>query len=284
MNQSIPSRSLHRLCLHLAAAALLGSFLSCNAFAQSEPPDPILPPAPGMPPPEAPQPQPKQVPAGDQVTMLGIPRAVLHDQAAIWTSPIRIHDEDLVYLVPLGLTTALLMTTDHEVMSSSHLNDPSLNKHAVDASNGLVGGFVAAPLILWGVGHMHGNAHATETGILGGLAMTDSIIVEQALKIISMRERPTVDDARGKFFQTSAGIDSSFPSSHSMVAWSSAAVIASEYPHPLTQIAVYGLATGVSFTRVLGREHFPSDVLVGSAFGWMIGRYVFHRHQHTYAQ
>lgn len=176
------------------------------------------------------------------------------------------------------------MTTDHEVMSSSHLNDPSLNSHAVDASNGLVGGFIAAPLILWGVGHMHGNAHATETGILGGLAMTDSIIVEQVLKIASMRERPTVDNARGKFFQTSAGIDSSFPSSHSMVAWSSAAVIASEYRSPLTQIAAYGLATGVSFTRVLGREHFPSDVLVGSAFGWMIGRYVFHRHQHTYDQ
>ena len=31
--------------------------------------------------------------------------------------------------------------------------------------------------------------------------------------------------------------------------------------------------------RVLGREHFPSDVLVGSAVGWMIGRYVVHRHR-----
>ena len=113
--------------------------------------------------------------------------------------------------------------------------------------------------------------------------MVDSIIVEQVLKIASMRERPTVDNARGKFFQTSAGIDSSFPSSHSMVAWSAAAAIASEYNGPLTKLTAYGLATGVSLTRVLGREHFPSDVLVGSALGWFIGRYVFHKHQHTYA-
>ena len=120
------------------------------------------------------------------------------------------------------------------------------------------------------------------TGILGGEALVDSIVVEQVLKIASMRERPTVDNAWGKFFQTSTGIDCSFPTCHSMVAWSSAAEIASEYPGPLTKLTTYGLAAGVSLTRVLGHQHFPSDVLVGSAFGWMIGRYVFHRHQHQY--
>jgi membrane-associated phospholipid phosphatase len=28
----------------------------------------------------------------------------------------------------------------------------------------------------------------------------------------------------------------------------------------------------------LGQQHFPSDVLVGSAFGWMIGHYVYKKH------
>ena len=57
----------------------------------------------------------------------------------------------------------------------------------------------------------------------------------------------------------------SFPSDHSAVAWSIASVIAHEYPGPLTQIAAYGLATAVSATRVLGEQHFPSDVVVGGA-------------------
>jgi membrane-associated phospholipid phosphatase len=32
--------------------------------------------------------------------------------------------------------------------------------------------------------------------------------------------------------------------------------------------------------RVLARQHFPSDVIVGSAVGWLLGRYVFHKHHH----
>jgi membrane-associated phospholipid phosphatase len=64
-----------------------------------------------------------------------------------------------------------------------------------------------------------------------------------------------------------------------MIAWSSAAVIASEYNGPMTKITAYGLATGLSLTRVLAKQHFPSDVLVGSAVGWLVGRYVFRKHQ-----
>ena len=271
-----------RLARPVLAAAFFAFSTALATAAQSLPAEAPLPDAPQA------QPAPRDASQSkkqddDQVTILGSPRAILHDQAAIWTSPLHLHDRDLAVLVPLGLTTAVLMTTDHQVMSSSKLQNPSLNNEAVDASNGLVGGFIAAPVIIWGLGHIHHDDHATETGILGGEAMVDSIIVEQVLKIASMRERPTVDNARGKFFQTSAGIDSSFPSSHSMVAWSAAAAIASEYNGPLTKLTAYGLATGVSLTRVLGREHFPSDVLVGSALGWFIGRYVFHKHQHTYA-
>ena len=76
------------------------------------------------------------------------------------------------------------------------------------------------------------------------------------------------------------GFDSSFPSSHSVVAWSAAAVLAGEYPSRWTQLFIYSAATGVSLTRVMGQQHFPSDVLVGSAAGWLVGRYVFRKH-HT---
>jgi membrane-associated phospholipid phosphatase len=50
----------------------------------------------------------------------------------------------------------------------------------------------------------------------------------------------------------------------------------------MTKITVYGLATGVSLTRVLAKQHFPSDVLVGSAVGWLVGRYVFRKHHKDY--
>ena len=223
--------------------------------------------------PDAPQPQDRTA-----VTLRNTPRHILSDQAAIWTSPARLRDSNLAGPAVLVLATAVLITTDHHVMSSEVPTNASLNSHAVTASNALVGGFVAAPVLVYGLGRMHGDGHATETGILDGEAMIDSLAVNEVFKAVSLRERPAIDDARGKFFQTSVGLDSSFPSNHSVVAWSSAAVLASEYDGPLTRLTAYGLATGVSAARVLGREHFPSDVLVGSAVGWMIGRYVVRRH------
>lgn len=217
--------------------------------------------------------------APDAATVRNTPRNLLKDQEAIWTSPARLRDSNALGPVALVLATTLAVSTDHQVMSSSKLVDKSLNDHAVTASNALTGGFVALPVMLFGVGHFNHDDHATETGILGGEAMLDGYAVNQVFKAVSRRERPTVDGARGKFFQSGVGFDSSFASNHATVAWASAAVIASEYNGVLTQVTAYGLATGVSLTRVLGRQHFPSDVLVGSAVGWMIGRYVVHRHQ-----
>lgn len=269
------SPSFTRRPLFVAALAFCCGAAACSAgpraFAQdgAQSPNATLP--------DAPQPASTQ----PVVTLRNTPRHILSDQAAIWTSPAHLRDSNAAGPVLLALATAVLITTDHQVMSSEVPTSASLNSHAITASNALLGGFVAAPALLYGIGRIHGDSHATETGILGGEAMVDSLVVNEVLKAVSMRERPAMDDARGKFFETSVGLDSSFPSNHSIIAWSSAAAIASEYKGPLTWIAAYGLATGVSTARVLGRQHFPSDVLVGSAVGWMIGRYVVHRHRAT---
>lgn len=216
----------------------------------------------------------------DAPTVQGTPRRILHDQAAIWTSPADIRDSNAWIPVLLVAATAGTITADHQVMNSSRLQDASLNSHANTASNGLVGAFVGVPALLFGAGELRHSEHATETGILAGEAMVDSLSVNEVMKFVSLRERPTDDNAKGKFFQTSVGSNSSFPSNHSIVAWSSAAVLASEYNSPLSQVAIYGLAAGTSVTRVLARQHFPSDVLVGSAVGWMIGHYVYKKHHH----
>lgn len=250
---------------NLAIAVSLG--LGCAGAAQT-PPGNL---------PDAPHPSAQQQ---EKVTVSSTPLNILKDQKAIWTSPARIRESNGMGPVLLVVATALTITTDHQVMSSSRLQNTSLNNQAVTASNGLLGGFVAAPVLIYGMGRIHGDDHASETGILGGEAMVDALAVDEVMKLVSMRERPEIDNAKGRFFQFSVGTDSSFPSTHTMIAWSSASAIASEYTGLLTKLTAYGLATGVSITRVLGKQHFPSDVLVGSAVGWMIGRYVVHRHHH----
>ncbi len=65
---------------------------------------------------------------------------------------------------------------------------------------------------------------------------------------------------------------------HAIGSWALARVIASEYPNKLTQVSVYAFATAISVSRVTSLKHFPSDALVGSVFGYLIGGYVVRHH------
>ena len=211
------------------------------------------------------------------MTLRDTPLNIARDQAAIWSSPAHIHGRDLKWLVPLGLVTTVAITADHQAMSSEVSHNPQFNHDNVVASDVFTGALVAIPVGLIGKGQFFKDEQAREAGILSGEALIDGVVVEQGMKLVFWRERPSLDGAKGKFFQSSAGADSSFPSSHSVLAWSSAAALAGEYPEWWQQLGLYSMAAGVSVTRVLGQQHFPSDVLVGSAAGWLVGHYVYRK-------
>ncbi len=229
--------------------------------------------------PDTPEPQ---APAQDNVTLRAAPRDIFEDQVAIWRSPVRLRTRDLEWLAPLALATGAAIATDHRAMTRVVSHNPDFNQANIDTSNALIGIWIAAPAAVYGYGHFEQNDHARQAGILSGEAMVDGVVVEQGMKLIFWRERPGVDGSRGRFFQSGVGVDSSFPSSHSLIAWSAASALAGETSSHWTQFALYSAATGISLTRVMGQQHFPSDVLVGSATGWLIGHYVSHRrHRHS---
>ncbi len=201
---------------------------------------------------------------------------VLRDQKAIWTSPFRLHGRDARWLAPLGLGTAALIATDRRTgdevaESTGQLNASRIMSYAGSAYG--VGG-IAASFYLFG--RAKHSARARETGLLGAEALIDSAIVVTALKEITQRRRPLAATGRGDFFDGG----SSFPSGHSIEAWSLAAVIANEYhDHRWVQVSAYGIASAVSLARFTGSKHYLSDVLVGSAAGYGIGRYVYRTHR-----
>ncbi len=137
---------------------------------------------------------------------------------------------DLEWLVPLAAGTGSGDCHRPKRDEPRGLKEPELQLKNIDASNAMIGGFIAAPVVFYGIGHFWKSPHAREAGILSGEAMIDSVVVEQGMKLIFWRERPSMNNASGHFFKSDAGIDSSFPSSHSVVAWSAAAVLAGEYP------------------------------------------------------
>jgi membrane-associated phospholipid phosphatase len=212
------------------------------------------------------------------VTEKSLPLAILKDQIRVWTSPVRIRAHDLIWLLPLGAATGVTLATDTDAMRNVS-RDRTFNKDSVNASNYLLASQIAVPVGLYGIGLFKGSAHGRETGILSGEALVDSVVLDEVTKIIFRRERPLYNNAAGNFFAPNVSANGSFPSSHSMLASTLAGVVAGQYPSKWVQVAVYSLASSVSLTRVLGQEHFPTDVVVGGAAGWLIGHYVFEKHQ-----
>jgi len=203
----------------------------------------------------------------------GFARNFVGDQKAIWTSPARLRLADTEWLVPLAGVTVGLLITDRQV--SGHVfRDLQTQKHyrslATDGAVALIG--VGGGLALWStVSH---SPHQRETGFLAGEAAIDSFVVTEGLKYAFGRERPYQGNGAGHFFQGGT----SFPSEHSSAVWSIAGIIAHEYPGRLPKLFAYGLATTVSVARIRSSDHFPSDVLVGSAIGYLVSQYVYRKH------
>ncbi|MGB6822219.1 MAG: phosphatase PAP2 family protein, partial [Candidatus Acidiferrales bacterium] len=198
---------------------------------------------------------------------------LLLDQKAIWTSPSRLRSADADWLLPLGALTGGLLATD-TTASKNLTNSPAFIQHSRDFSNYGVASFVGVGggMYLWGkISH---NDHARETGFLAGEAAIDSLAAAETLKYATGRERPLQDNYQGRFW---SGGDS-FPSEHAAAAWSIASVIAHEYPGPFTKLLAYGAAAAITASRATGKEHFPTDLLIGSAIGWFVGQHVYRAH------
>ena len=200
---------------------------------------------------------------------------VLKDQYAIWTSPLHLRGGDARWLVPLGGATIAFFATDKRTAALD--NNETRLRISRDVSRfgtGYAVGGASAAFYL--IGRFTHNQRARETGILAAEALIDTGIVTQTLKFAAQRPRPLATDGSGRFFTGG----NSFPSGHSSSIWSLAAVIDGEYGkrHKLVRYGVYGLAAAVGVSRFTGRNHFLSDVLVGSAIGYGIGHFVYLRH------
>jgi membrane-associated phospholipid phosphatase len=213
-------------------------------------------------------------------------RFLLHvatDQIDFMRGVERFRVKDLRWALPLSGAAALTLGTDPQASRSlAGKNQTFWKTQSTISDIGLVtSGALAGGVYLWGL-----NSHdprKRETGVLALEAATDAIVDSEAIKQLFRRDRPEVQSGNGLFFNSSAKFpsDASFVSSHAMISWSIASVIAHEYPRPLNQIAVYSLASVASITRVTGKKHFPTDILLGAAVGWYIGHQTYRAHHNS---
>lgn len=206
---------------------------------------------------------------------------VLHDQAGIWTSPFRLRAGDTAWLLPFAAASGLAIAYDSEA-----LQQLGTDKNRIDTSHNIArfGSpevTAGAGVGMYAIGLLTHRDKLNETGRLSAEAVLDASIVAQGLKFATNRDRPNEGERTGEFWPSGTkdySLSGSFPSGHAAASWAFARVIAEEYRGILPRVAAYGFATAISISRVTGRDHFPSDALVGSGLGFLVGGYVYHHH------
>ena len=200
---------------------------------------------------------------------------LLLDQKAIWTSPAHVKTGDIWWLGAIGVGTAGLIASDRKtgdwIAGYPDLVGPS------DAVSRAGAGYTvaAAAGTFYLIGRVTKNERLWETGMLGGQALINTLIVTHVTKGITQRARPDSGEERGEFFV--GGL--SFPSGHASNVWSLAAIVASEYHEKkAVVIAAYSAAGVISLSRFTAQRHYLSDILVGSAIGFGVGKYVYRAH------
>jgi membrane-associated phospholipid phosphatase len=202
----------------------------------------------------------------------GFAKDVLQDQKAIWTSPFHVTRKNARWWLTFGAITGVALATDGRT-SRQLPNTADQRAYSRDVSQaGAAYTLIPIAGALYVSGVLGNNPKLRGTGLLGGRALADALVVSEVLKAATGRQRPLEGDGAGRFFHGSDG----FPSGHAMESFALASVIAHRYrTKKAVVIAAYGIATLISASRFSGQKHFASDIVAGGVMGWFIGRHVF---------
>ena len=226
----------------------------------------------------------------------GFIRTFLDDEAAIWTSPLRMDDREAVYWGGVAVTTVALMSVDEPVardtrrFRNDHQWVQTVSPIMTQLGQFYVPYGIAAAYCLEGIA-LRDNT-SVDTGVLAAEAMLHSGIVVQVIKNIAGRSRPFVTSDKDKwygpndifkrYYHRGFSPFDSFPSGHTITAFTLATVIA-ERERPWVGILAYSCAGLCGISRLTQHDHWLSDVFVGGTLGVALGRLEIARHNNSLA-
>lgn len=136
------------------------------------------------------------------------------------------------------------------------------------------------PATVYLVGRWRGDTFAQKTALFSGEAAADGMVFYAIAQEATHRSRPIEIAPNGDFGDTfydghHGRLSNSFPSGHAVEAFAIATVFERRYrDHKWVPFIAYGVAGLICFSRLTLQSHFLSDVFMGSAIGYVTGRYV----------
>jgi PAP2 superfamily len=199
-------------------------------------------------------------------------KRTVEDQKELYKGPFKPSNFKWDAIVLAG--TAGLLITDRHI--ENHIGTSHYQAWQ-NTSNISIAGLSAALAGVWIYGIKTDHHHARETGFLELETLVDTFLIYTPMQLIAGRQRPGEGTGHGDFLKHHA-INTSFPGGHAMFTFAMATVVSHEYSQKWVQALAYTAATAVTVSRFMARDHWASDMFVGSALGIGIGAHVFHAH------
>ena len=218
---------------------------------------------------------------GRSVSLRQLPGNLLADQKDIWLFPTKLVKGEHIWptIAIVGITSGFVASDPYSAPPFRNTTSFSGFNRVLSSTN--TGAFIAAvPAAMYAIGWARKDSYAQETALLAGEAFADGFLIDLPFKAITGRREPISYTGNGpysdSFFNGTHNPFHSggFYSVHSMGAMAVATVIARRYrSHRWVPFVAYGLAGAISFSRITRSDHFPADVFLGGAMGFVIARY-----------
>ena len=215
------------------------------------------------------------------------------DEAEMWTAPFHLDWKGLAIFSTVLVGTAVLIANDEKIYENFKLfQNRNLWVDKLSPKVTMLGDWgvdcgIAGLFFLGGV--LLRDRKARDTGLMAWETLLHTGFLAQVVKHVASRQRPAAENGidywygpaafSKRYSQGSFSRYDSFFSGHTVSAWSLATVIAENYRNHLwVPITCYGLATLVGLSRLTEDAHWFSDVFVGAAVGFAVGRMVVRNH------
>lgn len=218
-------------------------------------------------------------PAERDVSWRQLPRNFLHDQKSIWLFPRTLtQGHHWAPTVAIISVTAGLVAADPQDAPYFRRTATFGDFNGAFSGRNTALGMGLLPATFYVVGLVRKDSYTEKTALLAGEAALDSTVLEIVMKAATHRLRPSDVPPTGNFsdtfFRSHKPFSSSFPSGHTIDAFSIATVFARRYQsHRWVPWVAYGVAGTIGFSRITLQAHFPADVFLGAALGYSISRF-----------
>jgi membrane-associated phospholipid phosphatase len=191
-----------------------------------------------------------------------------HGVAAVPRNAIR--PSNLKWELPIGASTGVLIAEGDQPLAD-RIQGRDIQHIARLWSNFGLGLVIGSGGLAYAAGCAEHRNHLRDTGLTVLDALAAAGVADLGLKLAFDRQFPYTPGSTGKFW----GGGRSFPSGHAASGFAFAAAISHRYRDKRwLKWGAYGLATGLALSRYPAKRHYASDILVGSALGYVTGTYM----------